>query len=89
MSSGNANHWADFLECVRNRQRPISDIEKVLPLDLQLPAGQRGSARRTAPGLGRARVDRGATRRAGLPHARLPTPVEARCMRIEERESGN
>jgi predicted dehydrogenase len=27
-SSGNANHWADFLECVRNRQRPISDIER-------------------------------------------------------------
>src|SRR5579872_4090447 len=25
--SGNANHWANFLECVRTRQRPISDIE--------------------------------------------------------------
>ena len=29
-SSGNANHWADFLECVRSRQRPISDIERCL-----------------------------------------------------------
>jgi len=28
ISSGNANHWANFLECVRTRQRPISDIEK-------------------------------------------------------------
>jgi predicted dehydrogenase len=27
-SSGNANHWANFLECVRTRQRPASDIEK-------------------------------------------------------------
>ena len=27
-SSGNANHWANFLECVRTRQRPVSDIEK-------------------------------------------------------------
>ncbi|HUO27744.1 MAG TPA: Gfo/Idh/MocA family oxidoreductase [Bryobacteraceae bacterium] len=26
--SGNANHWANFLECVRTRQRPASDIEK-------------------------------------------------------------
>jgi predicted dehydrogenase len=25
--SGNANHWANFLECVRARQKPISDIE--------------------------------------------------------------
>lgn len=25
--SGNANHWANFLECVRTRKRPISDIE--------------------------------------------------------------
>jgi hypothetical protein len=27
-SSGNANHWANFLECVRTRERPASDIEK-------------------------------------------------------------
>jgi hypothetical protein len=27
-SSGNLNHWANFLECVRTRQRPASDIEK-------------------------------------------------------------
>jgi predicted dehydrogenase len=27
-SSGNANHWANFLECVRTRARPNSDIEK-------------------------------------------------------------
>jgi predicted dehydrogenase len=27
-SSGNANHWANFLECVRTRQWPVSDIEK-------------------------------------------------------------
>jgi predicted dehydrogenase len=25
--SGNAAHWANFLECVRTRQKPISDIE--------------------------------------------------------------
>ena len=25
--SGNANHWANFLECVRTRQKPIADIE--------------------------------------------------------------
>jgi len=25
--SGNANHWANFLDCVRSRQKPISDIE--------------------------------------------------------------
>ncbi|HLJ18249.1 MAG TPA: Gfo/Idh/MocA family oxidoreductase [Bryobacteraceae bacterium] len=27
-SSGNALHWQNFLECIRTRQRPISDIEK-------------------------------------------------------------
>ncbi len=27
-SSGNANHWSNFLQCVRTRERPISDIEK-------------------------------------------------------------
>ena len=27
-SSGNLNHWANFLECVRTRERPASDIEK-------------------------------------------------------------
>jgi hypothetical protein len=27
-SSGNANHWANFLECLRTRQRPASDVEK-------------------------------------------------------------
>jgi len=27
-SSGNALHWANFLACVRSRQRPVSDIEK-------------------------------------------------------------
>ena len=27
VDSGNANHWANFLECVRTRQKPISDIE--------------------------------------------------------------
>ena len=27
-SSGNANHWANFLDCVRTRRRPVSDIEK-------------------------------------------------------------
>src|SRR3984885_11593276 len=27
-SSGNTNHWANFLECVRTRARPNSDIEK-------------------------------------------------------------
>ena len=26
-SSGNANHWANFIECVRTRQKPNSDIE--------------------------------------------------------------
>jgi predicted dehydrogenase len=26
--SGNANHWKNFLECVRTRQKPQSDIEK-------------------------------------------------------------
>ncbi|MBM3725893.1 MAG: Gfo/Idh/MocA family oxidoreductase [Acidobacteria bacterium] len=26
-SSGNARHWANFLECVRTRQKPNSDIE--------------------------------------------------------------
>jgi len=26
--SGNANHWKNFLECVRTRQKPNSDIEK-------------------------------------------------------------
>jgi predicted dehydrogenase len=25
--SGNTSHWANFLECVRTRQKPISDIE--------------------------------------------------------------
>jgi len=25
--SGNVSHWANFLECVRTRQKPISDIE--------------------------------------------------------------
>jgi predicted dehydrogenase len=25
--SGNANHWTNFLECVRTRQKPMSDIE--------------------------------------------------------------
>lgn len=25
--SGNARHWANFLECVRTREKPISDIE--------------------------------------------------------------
>ncbi len=27
VDSGNASHWANFLECVRTRQKPISDIE--------------------------------------------------------------
>lgn len=27
-SSGNLNHWANFLDCVRTRERPVSDIEK-------------------------------------------------------------
>lgn len=26
--SGNDNHWANFLECMRTRQKPTSDIEK-------------------------------------------------------------
>jgi hypothetical protein len=25
--SGNVRHWANFLECVRTRKRPVSDIE--------------------------------------------------------------
>ena len=25
--SGNANHWANFMECVKTRQKPMSDIE--------------------------------------------------------------
>jgi predicted dehydrogenase len=25
--SGNLNHWANFLDCVRTRQKPISDVE--------------------------------------------------------------
>ena len=27
VNSGNREHWANFLECIRTRQRPISDIE--------------------------------------------------------------
>jgi predicted dehydrogenase len=27
VSSGNREHWANFLDCVRSRQRPVSDIE--------------------------------------------------------------
>jgi hypothetical protein len=27
-SSGNLRHWANFLECVKTRQKPTSDIEK-------------------------------------------------------------
>jgi predicted dehydrogenase len=27
--SGNVRHWANFLECVKTRQKPASDIEKV------------------------------------------------------------
>jgi predicted dehydrogenase len=27
-SGGNLEHWANFLDCVRSRQRPISDIDK-------------------------------------------------------------
>jgi predicted dehydrogenase len=27
-SGGNLEHWANFLDCVRTRQRPISDIDK-------------------------------------------------------------
>jgi hypothetical protein len=26
--SGNANHWKNFLECVKTRNKPNSDIEK-------------------------------------------------------------
>ena len=26
--SGNANHWANFLECIKSREKPTSDIEK-------------------------------------------------------------
>ncbi len=25
--SGNAEHWANFVDCIRTRKRPISDIE--------------------------------------------------------------
>jgi predicted dehydrogenase len=28
LSSGNHEHWANFLECVRTREKPTSDIEK-------------------------------------------------------------
>ncbi len=27
VDSGNSNHWANFLECVRTREKPISDVE--------------------------------------------------------------
>jgi predicted dehydrogenase len=27
-SSGNTNHWANFIDCVRSREKPNSDIEK-------------------------------------------------------------
>lgn len=27
VTSGNMNHWTNFIECMRTRQRPISDIE--------------------------------------------------------------
>ncbi len=27
VNAGNAEHWANFLDCIRTRQRPISDIE--------------------------------------------------------------
>jgi len=28
VNSGNVEHWVNFLDCVRTRQRPVSDIEK-------------------------------------------------------------
>ena len=28
LSGGNREHWANFLDCVRTREKPVSDIEK-------------------------------------------------------------
>ena len=51
-SMRNMAHWANFLECVRTREKPNSDIEKCLRSTLHVSAGQRRAAQQAAPRLG-------------------------------------
>ncbi len=88
-SSGNANHWANFLECVHTRARPNSDIEKCFR---STSTCLLGNVMRCAAGSALDWDDReqtvGPTGRRPLPDARLSRPLEAGRLGEEERESG-
>jgi len=56
--SGYREHWANFLECVRTREQPTSDIEKCQHSTTTCLLGKRRVAQQTASRFRRGQVDR-------------------------------
>ena len=53
-SSGNANHWANFLGVCAHPRAPYQRYREVFRFDVHLSAGQRRATQPRTPGLGRA-----------------------------------
>ena len=73
-------HWANFLDCVRTRKKPNSDIETCVRSSVTSILGNLSLRAGDAPGLGRAEADRETGIGASAAPPRIPPALEARGM---------
>ena len=77
MNEMNVPHWKNFIECIRTRARPVSDIETCVRSSTRASSPTSRCATRPA-GLGRSELDGEAGAGEAVAEGEVPGAVEAR-----------
>ena len=77
MGQMNVPHWKNFLECIKTRQKPTSDIETCVRSSTACLLANLSMRHGRPPGLGREELDGEAGTGAPVPEVTLPRSLEA------------